>query len=190
MKINQTNLALALAGDASAAAGVIASVWPDAYRIAWSILRDSSAAEDAAQDSCARAWSALATLRRCESFPVWFYRIVVNECNRKKRVAYRDARLIERLPPRRESSQEERVDLREAVDRLAPHLRLTIVLRYYYDLNNAEIASVVSVSPITVRWRLMMAHRRIREMLSERSPAPHKEKDSKGRYEDEQIAVN
>jgi DNA-directed RNA polymerase specialized sigma24 family protein len=36
----------------------------DAYRIAWSILRDRSAAEDAAQEACARACGNIKNLRR------------------------------------------------------------------------------------------------------------------------------
>jgi hypothetical protein len=41
----------------------------DAYRIAWSILRDRSAAEDAAQEACARAWGNIKNLRRPSDLP-------------------------------------------------------------------------------------------------------------------------
>lgn len=179
MNIDKTRLASALGGDRTAAASLIESLWPDAYRIAWATLRDSNAAEDAAQEACARAWRALSSLRSADRFAVWFYRIVVNECRRSQRNTSSDLRLVDRLPVAAgEPFSEDRVDVRRAIDRLPAPLRLVVVLRYYYDLSSVEIAEVVSASPITVRWRLMLAHRRLRSTLT----APEKD------YQDETVA--
>lgn len=178
MKIDEKCLARALGGERAAAADLIESVWPDAYRIAWAALRDASAAEDAAQEACARAWSALGSVRDPKRFAVWFYRIVANECRRSRQNAHGDLHLADQLLTPGEPHDEERIDVRRAIDALPDALRLVVVLRYYYDLTSIEIASIVDASPITVRWRLMQARRHIRTQLN----------SAEGNYGDETVA--
>jgi len=188
--VKQSNelVARASAGDDSAAADLIGSAWPDAYRIAWSIVRNRAAAEDAAQEACARAWSGLQRLRRPERFAVWFYRIVVNEARRTQRSMRRGAPL-EAVGPRDDATRDDRIAVRAAVDALEPRLRLPILLRYYYGLRSAEIAQVLDASPVTVRWWLMLAHRRLRAALDDfASPSPSSAAPD-GRYADESIAA-
>jgi RNA polymerase sigma factor (sigma-70 family) len=189
MKTDETRVGLALAGDAAAAADLFASVWPDAYRIAWSILRDPNAAEEAAQEASAQAWAALGALRKPQRFDAWFYRIVVNECNRRKRAEHRDARLHEPPLPIADADREERLDVRQAIDGLAPALRLAIILRYYFALSSVEIARIVRASPVTVRWRLMLAHRQLRAMLEERPSNLQSLKEPEENYADESVAL-
>src|SRR5579872_63582 len=81
----QAQVIAARRGDAIARSDLVRSVWPDAYRIAWSILQDHADAEDAAQDACARMVTALVSLRDASRFGVWFYRIVVNQARQKQR---------------------------------------------------------------------------------------------------------
>jgi RNA polymerase sigma-70 factor (ECF subfamily) len=178
MNIDQTCLASAIGGDRAAAEALIESLWPDAYRIAWAALRDANAAEDAAQEACARAWRGLTSVRDSKRFAVWFYRIVVNECRRSRNSSRGDLRLDDNVAVVEEARNEERIDVRRAIDALPAPLRLAIVLRYYCDLTSVEIAAVVRASPITVRWRLMLAHRRMRTQLD----------SSEGNYADETVA--
>lgn len=189
MKCSQALIARAAAGDAVATAELIASVWPDAYRLAWSILKDRSAAEDAAQDGCARAWSAMTQLRRPERFGVWFYRIVVNECRRLLRARGREPIVMQAAARREGAALEERIDVRAAIDSLDSQLRLAVLLRYYFDLNSSEIARVVGASPVTVRWRLMIALRRLRGLLDEYSSSPFAQTHNDERYGDESVAT-
>src|SRR6202011_2704822 len=57
---------------------LITAVWPEAYRLAFSILRDSGLAEDAAQEACASIARSLSALKNPAVFPTWSYRIIVN----------------------------------------------------------------------------------------------------------------
>ena len=157
----------AVAGDDEATTELVRSVWPDAYRIAWSLLRERTAAEDAAQEACARLLTALGTLRSPDAFSVWFYRIVVNEAKRRRRAATREAALEDDRPYDAGLAVEDRIDVRRALDALEPAQRLTIVLYYYFALSGREIAQVMTTSPVTVRWRLMAARRRLRVLLGE-----------------------
>ena len=190
MECSQALIARAVAGDPVATAELIASVWPDAFRIAWSVLKDRGAAEDAAQEGCARAWSAMTQLRRPERFGIWFYRIVVNESRRQLRARPREPLAAEPGVSHDSGALEERIDVRSAIEALDSQLRLAVVLRYYFELNSSEIARVVGASPVTVRWRLMIAHRRLRGLLVENasSPLPRTRKDE--RYGDESVAAS
>jgi RNA polymerase sigma-70 factor (ECF subfamily) len=185
----------AAGGDQGAAAELIGCVWPDAYRIAWSILQNRSAAEDAAQEACARAWASLHSLRQPDRFAVWFYRIVVNESRRIQQRASAssfdpaqgdkfDDATVDGI------GLEDRIAVRAAIAALKPHLRLLVVLRYYYLLRSAEIARILGASPVTIRWQLMIAHRRLRSALDDHAPIAHSKTPSEGRYTDESIAAS
>lgn len=160
----QEQVAAARRGDANARADLVRLVWPDAYRIAWSLLQDHVDAEDAAQDACARMMGALASLRDPGRFGVWFYRIVVNQARQRQREHLRQRGVSENtLAPG--VTSEERIDIDRAIESLDPSLRIVIVLRYYYDLNSSEMSAVLGINAVTVRWRLMRAHRRLRPLL-------------------------
>jgi RNA polymerase sigma-70 factor (ECF subfamily) len=58
--------------------------------------------------------------------------------------------------------------IRNAVGRLSPLLRETVVLRYYSDLSIAETANALGVPEGTVKFRLSEARRKIRAILTQR----------------------
>jgi RNA polymerase sigma factor (sigma-70 family) len=186
LEIPLSQVNAARAGDAEATAELLRLIWPDAYRIAWSILQNREAAEDAAQDACARVLSALEGLRKSERFAPWFYRIVVNESRRRLRSVARELSLESGLrrehetAPDNEAAPASRIDLRRALASLEPDLRLAVVMRYYFGLSSTEIARIVSASPVTVRWRLMIARRRLRTLLEEPRALSHLHPEAEG----------
>jgi len=135
------------------------------------MLKNAAAAEDVAQAACARALDALGTLRRSDRFASWFLRIVVNEAKQMRRATARELPFEPGLADRPASWRDEilahddRLDVRRAIDALEPGLRATIVLRYYFGMSSAEIGRILATSPVTVRWRLMVAHRKLRALL-------------------------
>jgi RNA polymerase sigma-70 factor (ECF subfamily) len=171
MEFPVSTVRAAQAGQAEAISELLRLAWPSAYRIARSILRNATAAEDAAQEACARALDSLSTLRQAERFAPWLYRIVVNEARQRLRTAARelplDDGLSNRAGLRRDelASYDSRIDVRRAIEALDPELRATIVLRYYFGMSSAEIGCVLETSPVTARWRLMIAHRKLRALL-------------------------
>ena len=58
------------------------------------------------------------------------------------------------------------VMIREAVERLPPPFRETIVLRYFEDKTLQEMAELMAVPTGTVKWRLHMARIKLEKMLS------------------------
>jgi RNA polymerase sigma-70 factor, ECF subfamily len=136
---------------------LLEEAWPQACRIAWTFLRNSTEAEDAAQEACARALRGSDSLRDAAAFRAWFYRIVVNEARGRLRLRTHEPIVDEPYQPF--DASDDRIDVQRAIDRLDEQARLTILLFYYVQLSTAEIASVVGASPLAVRLRLLSAHR-------------------------------
>jgi len=159
-------------GDAAALDALIAAIWPHAYRIALSILRHPMAAEDAAQEACARVIHALAGLRCSAAFGVWFYRLVVREAL----AIERRTRACEPLDPRTVASASPltdvlvRIDVLRALGALPPRQRVAIVLHYYAGLNSREIAEVLAMPEGTARYHLLLARRRLESLLAGHRP--------------------
>jgi len=140
------------------------------FRTACHILGNRADAEEAVQEAFLRAWRFRASLSGSSLVP-WLYRVVVNACWSKLReeVPHRqrrsDASDLELLaspggPPeddiwRTEMSR----DVRHALNGLPPHLRVAVVLRYYADLSEREIAIAIGRRPGTVKSRLHEARR-------------------------------
>lgn len=165
MEVPADRVTAAQSGDPAALAELLRSVWPEAYRIARAMVADHATAEDVAQDACARVLDALGALRDPARFGPWFFRIVVNAATGKLRKGGRERLLVPAPTAPEGLSPGERLDVRRAIEALDPPSRVAIVLRYYYGLNSAEIARIMQTSPVTVRWRLMRAHRRLRTLL-------------------------
>jgi RNA polymerase sigma-70 factor (ECF subfamily) len=156
----------ARSGKPQDADALIEAVWPHAFRIAMSIVRERTAAEDAAQEACARAYLAIPQLRYTEAFGVWFYRIVVREANAVRRRMPATSELEDVQPGGREiDASVARVDVRNALHRLSRAQRTVVVLHYYAGLNSREIASVMRIPDSSVRFHLMRAKRALEKML-------------------------
>jgi RNA polymerase sigma-70 factor (ECF subfamily) len=147
-------------------AALLEAAWPQAYRIAWTILRSGSEAEDAAQEACARALRSMTSLRDIGAFKTWFYKIVVNEARGRLRGRRLDPIAADPAAP--SDAADDRIDVRRAIDRLDPMDRLAIVLFYFVELPTAEIATIMQSTPLAVRLRLMTARRRLRDFLQPR----------------------
>lgn len=148
-------------GERSAVEHLIECVWPHTYRIALSIVADTSLAEEAAQESCAIIFRTITSLKSIQAFRVWLYRIVARE----------SLRLAVRTPtgftpvPRGEIEPALRLDIMQALHRLEPGQRVAIVLHYYIGLNSAEIASALGITGPAVRFRLMCARKALAKYL-------------------------
>ncbi len=138
-------------------------------RTAYLILGNRPDAEDAVQEAYLRAWKFRDSVAERASFKPWLYRVVVNTCNSKlrKEIPHRDRRASEndRATLQYVEDPISRIalthDVMSALADLPAHLRIVIVLRYYADLSEHDIAQVISRQPGTVKSRLSEARRRL-----------------------------
>ena len=147
-----------------------------AYRLAFGIIHDRQAAEDAVQEALVRAYRSLDNLEEGRPFWPWFFRIVVNEALKQAKRSRRPA-LAPAPPDTVESpehallAQEERERVWQAIHRLPPAHRAVILLRYYEELSEAEMAEVLGLPPGTVKSRLHYARQALERKLTAPEPS-------------------
>ncbi|HEY1826079.1 MAG TPA: RNA polymerase sigma factor [Acidimicrobiales bacterium] len=152
-------------------AALLEESYPQSVRTAYLILGNRSDAEDAVQEAFLRAWRFRHSLAHDASVRPWLYRVVVNTCHSKLRQDI----------PRRQRSDFDRdldtsltiedasnrfavtSDITRALKDLPVHLRVVVVLRYYSDLSEREIAVAIGRKPGTVKSRLSEARRQLGE---------------------------
>lgn len=136
-----------------------------AYRTACLITQQRDLADDALQEALVRTYQCLHRFRPSSPFYPWFIRIVVNEAIRQtrnlRRENLRDMPEIvdENSPEALSLAREERERVWSVIQRLSVDHRTVIVLRYFEELTEAEISSVLGVSRGTVKSRLNRARR-------------------------------
>ncbi len=155
------------------------------YNLAYRILGDPAAAEDATQETFIAAYRKIGSFRG-GSFISWLLRIVANRCyDELRRQKRRPSIPLEEIDVGEEEanpalinggeSPEERAEraelarfLQAAITTLPPDQRMVLVLSDVEGLSYAEIAATVGVPVGTVKSRLARARARLRDLLQER----------------------
>lgn len=139
----------------------------DFLRFATSLTKNKDKAMDLVQESY------LSGLEREEMFDYmneyqikgWFFTTIKNKnidnIRKQNRIIFmEDERLIEDS-----ESFEEKIVMRELIDRLPENQRQVILLKYEANFNSREIGEILGISPSTVRSRLSTAINNLREKL-------------------------
>src|SRR6516164_9184884 len=148
------------------------------YRVAFSVLRNPTDAEDAVQVAFLRVLRHLDTLGEIRDHRVWLIRIVWNVVlDRKRRAKSRpeteDIADLARVLPANGLSAEERVSAAQhhaqvlaCVERLPAKEREVLMLSAFDELSSVEIAAVLGVTESSVRSRLFRARNLMAELLN------------------------
>jgi RNA polymerase sigma-70 factor, ECF subfamily len=138
-------------------------------RVATAICGDPEQARDAVQDGVARALAGRSTFRREGALAAWVWRAVVrsaqNAATRSRQTSELDPNALSVPASDRDFIRE--AEVRRAVAALPERQRLVLFLRYYADLDYAEIARIVGIRRGTVSATLHAAHASVRASLSE-----------------------
>jgi RNA polymerase sigma-70 factor, ECF subfamily len=129
------------------------------------------------------------------AFSTWLYRITVNRClNWRRRRSTAEsldeiaaaAEAADNRDPRADGAARREIrashcpadryemddSIRRALDRLSCKLRLVVILRHYWDLSYAEIAAIMDLPLGTVKSRLNIAMRQMRDDLESEFTCP------------------
>jgi RNA polymerase sigma-70 factor (ECF subfamily) len=146
--------------------------YPDLLRLAFLILHDLPDAEDATQLALERAWRSRAQMRSTDSSLFWLRRIVVREALRARSSPWHLLRsplhILEVEPPGDRPGtpdHDERLDIVRAFRHLPADQSAAVVLHHYLAYPISEVAVMLGVPIETVRSRLRLAMRRLREEL-------------------------
>jgi RNA polymerase sigma-70 factor (ECF subfamily) len=161
-------------GENEALGDWVQALYARAYRTAAMICGNRADAQEAVQDAFLRVWRFRDALPAGAKRDAWLYRVLVNACYSKLRQEVpRRERERERRGSRAEpiassespelaaeqSAVAHTVDLTLAD--LPEALRVVVVLRYYANLSEREIATAIRRRPGTVKSRLHEARRRL-----------------------------
>ena len=137
--------------------------YPGAVRLAWLLTHDHAAAEDVVQDAFVRVRPRLAMVSQRAAY---LRTAIVNGCRDRARSAGRADAGWRRLRVVTEvTSTDKPSELLDAVAHLPYKQRAVLVLRYWADLREEEIAEIVGVRPATVRSITSRALERLRMEL-------------------------
>src|SRR2546423_3347521 len=131
----------------------------DAVRLAYLLTGDQALAEDLVQDAFVRLAGRLAHLRDPGAFHAYLRRTVVNLSNSYFRRRKVERAYVERAKsaaaPRADQGSgpavEDREDLWRALTHLSARQRAAIVLRFYEDLPERQVAELLRCRPGTVK---------------------------------------
>lgn len=149
-----------------------------AVHAAFLVTQDKGTAEEVVQNAFLRVAERIHQFDVKRPFAPWFMRIVVNDAIKAVQRGpdllslesgeAQFAVLLQAQLPSPEAMLTA-VQLREtvwaALEKLTPRQRAAVVLRYYFDMSEQEMATRLDIAPGTVKWRLHTARERLRQLL-------------------------
>jgi RNA polymerase sigma-70 factor (sigma-E family) len=139
-------------------------------RTAYLLTGDTATAEDVVQNALAKLYLAWDKVRDKGAVEAYARRTVVNEVNSLWRRAWKRHEVsVDAVPETAapESDSETAAQVWQWVRSLPPRQRAVVVLRYYEQLSESEIADVLGVSPGTVKSQASRALDALRSRVPE-----------------------
>jgi RNA polymerase sigma-70 factor (ECF subfamily) len=169
-------VARAAGGDREAFAALCRRHQTRLWRITAGVARGADA-EDLAQEAIVRAWCAIDTCRNASSFEAWLCRIAVNAAHDyhrsawKRRIVFTGSAEIDMPSDENMAQDAERRELarrlRRAVAALPQRQCVPIWMHYFEQFSVAEIAELEKIAESTVRSRIQVGMRRLRNALDD-----------------------
>ena len=168
----------ALQGDETAFAQIVETYQRPVYNLCYRMLGDPIDAEDAAQETFWRAYQNLKRYDPSRSFPTWLLSIAAHYCidqQRKRRIPILSVELLPEEdapdpgpnPEKVVGELEETSQMRRLLSHLGPQDRAAIVLRYWYEFSEEEIARTLSLTVSAVKSRLHRARKELAQNWQE-----------------------
>ena len=144
------------------------------YRVCYRFVGNHEDATDLAQESFLRAYRALRNFKGESAVGTWLHRIAVNlSLNAVSGRARRGETSDDRVEPvglepdamSRVLTEERAERVREAIARLPPRQRATLILRVYQEMSHQEIADVLGSSVGAVKANFFHALNNLKRLL-------------------------
>lgn len=193
MNEEQTWIFQAQQGNDEAFTRLVEQYQTPVFNLCYRMLGEPESAEDAAQESFLRAYQNISRYDRQRPFATWLLSIAAHHCIdrlRRRRFAVfsldaereEDDRPAE-LPDRNAADPEEEAIRREEQEGIQAALRgleatdrAAIVLRYWYDFSEVEIADSLNLTVSAVKSRLHRARKAVARLLTAQSPETRMER--------------
>jgi len=172
-------LDLARNGDDEAFSRLVETYQAPVYNLCYRMLGESTAAEDATQETFWRAYQNLKKYDPARPFITWLLSIAAHFCIDQQRKRKLPVFELDEFPdldledhsipnPEKEFSHNQENDaLHQLINQLNPQDRATVILKYWYDCSEEEISQMLSLTVSAVKSRLHRSRRQLAEMLSQ-----------------------
>jgi RNA polymerase sigma factor (sigma-70 family) len=152
------------------------------YRLARRLSANVDDAHDLVQDTFVRAAQALTSIPAGAQEYAWLVRVLVNlrrdewrKASVRARAAPRVRAVPEAMPATAESALIAKRAVWSALDALAPRRRAIVVLAEIDGMAPVDIATLLGLAVMTVRWHLSMARRELKCLLAEHLGERHED---------------
>jgi RNA polymerase sigma-70 factor (ECF subfamily) len=160
-------------GDVEAFAALFHQYKNLVYKTAYLMLNSADEAEDVLQEVFLQVHRSLSTFEPSKgAFTTWLYRVTVNQCLSRQRKRHLHIISLEKVAPlsltEHRSFQDQLEDeeaVRQVLSRMSEKLRTVVILRHYLELSYAEIAQILNIPVGTVKSRLDLALKTLRQEL-------------------------
>ncbi|HUJ31358.1 MAG TPA: RNA polymerase sigma factor [Candidatus Acidoferrum sp.] len=137
------------------------------FRLAFSILRERSRAEDATQDTFVKFWQALPDYDGRAAVSTWLYTIARNTCLSAARAqTYRTTEtLVDALEPRAKETISKITEVHDFLLRLPAVEREVVTLFYLQERSIRDLSQMLNMPEGTVKSHLHRARRTLAEWM-------------------------
>jgi RNA polymerase sigma-70 factor (sigma-E family) len=145
-----------------------ASAWPSLYRSAYLLAGNHPEAEDIAQQTLEKAFRSWSRIQESDSPAAYLRRMLTNTFLSARRPKKRQLEVLTDAPPELAApppGREDHLLLWPHVRSLPPRQRAVIVLRYYEDLSERQIAETLGCSTGNVKSTASRALQSLRAAL-------------------------
>lgn len=154
---------------------IIETYSPMVYRLAYSLVKSRTDAEDIHQEVFLRYLKYKPCFKSEEHEKAWFIRVTTNQCKNlwkmvwRRRIVslseYEEDRVIGNLQEQEPGAEDNNIIA--VVKTLPQKYRVVIHLFYYEELSVDEIARILALKPSNVRTQLTRARKKLGELLKE-----------------------
>ncbi|MFH2104137.1 MAG: sigma-70 family RNA polymerase sigma factor [Chloroflexota bacterium] len=177
-------------GDDEAFTRLVETYQTPVFNLCYRMLGEPEAAEDAAQEAFLKAYKNIARYDRERSFPTWLLAIAAHHCidklRRRRYLTFsidEDEERTYELPDRNALDPEAEFIRRQEQDHmhkllctLDPTDRAALILRYWYDCSEVEIAQALELTVPAVKSRLHRTRRALAKRYQDEAPEARAER--------------
>ena len=120
------------------------------YKTAKALLKNEDDVEDALQDALETAYKNIETLKEEKYFKTWMTRIIINKCydilRKKSKIIPFESEYVENIQEK--SNFDEGIEMKMILDKLDNDLKEIVILYYYNDFKQDEIAKIFDLKSI------------------------------------------
>ncbi len=182
-------IAKILSGDEDATAEIVKIYLQPVYNFVYRLVNDRDTAEDLTQETFLKAWKNLKRFDRNKKFKTWLFTIAKNTAfdhlKKKKEIPFsaftdeEEDNFLENIPDEEILPDEimERSDLAEELDailqKLPPHYRAILLLRYKEDLTLHEISEIEGEPYNTIKSRHQRGLAKLKTLINKINSPEH-----------------